>query len=860
MATTLQRLRTQSDWAANVTAWRVLPERQAMLAPFPPELHPALVRMLQAQGITGLYVHQAQAVEHVLRGHHVVIVTPTASGKTLCYNLPVLHHLLSQAHGNALYLFPTKALAHDQLAILNHALEALELAVRAEAYDGDTSSSQRGSIRRSLAQGPGIIATNPDMLHVGMLPYHTQWRSFFSELAFVILDEVHTYRGVFGSHVANVLRRLRRIARFYGSDPLFICTSATIANPEELVRRLIDAPATLVAQNGAPQSERTMIFYNPPLRDEALGLRTPALTEARRLANELLDQDIQTVIFVPSRRMVEQMVIHLRQDAVRGDAPHHGREPAAIRGYRGGYLAQERREIEEGLRRGSVRAVVATNALELGVDIGGLAACIMVGYPGTIASTWQRAGRAGRAHEKGLAVLMASSSPSDQYVITHPDYFFGRPPEHALLNPDNLYLLIDHARCAAWELPFGADEVFGGEDIQEVLAFLQEGGEVRRSGFRWYWTSEQFPASQVSLRAATADTLAIVAEGREGSSPGERQVIGQIDRASAPVWVHEGAIYMHEGQQYLVERLDWEAGVAQVRAVTVDYYTEASQSTRVAIQKVHDELSLGDVRLARGEIKLTRRASGYRKLSLGASGGRGAGEHLGWGAIDLPEQEMLTSACWIAISEDVIERLREEGWWVGEYVASRGPDWAAQRELARRRDGYRCRWCNASERPGRQHEVHHVIPFREFGWIPGENEAYRQANRLENLVTLCPSCHRKAEQQVAVQSTLASLSRVIGHVIPLLFMCDRHDLGIQSDVKAPQTGLPTLFIFDAIPGGVGLSDEVPGAYAAILARSAELIRDCPCTSGCPSCIGAAAAIEPKAKEQTLRLIAAIQPQ
>ncbi len=843
LAELLAELRHSGDFITHVTSWRVLPARAARWAPYPAALHPRLAALLAGRGIAQLYSHQAQAVELALGGQHVVVTTPTASGKTLCYNLPMLQALLADPAARALCLFPTKALAHDQLHGLEELLRALGLpSSAAAAYDGDTPTSRRPGIRREAR----ILLTNPDMLHLGILPAHTAWHDFFRGLRYVVIDEIHTYRGVFGSHVANVLRRLRRICAFYGAHPQFICTSATIANPAELAERLAGEPVQWVSENGAPRGERHMVFYDPPIVDARLGVRRPVLLEARALGTRLLQAGIQTAIFCRSRRAVEQMVLYLRQDAGRT-----GVGPAQVRGYRGGYLRDERRTIEAGLRNGAVRAVAATNALELGVDIGGLGACIMAGYPGTIAATWQQAGRAGRGEDVSAAFVMASASPLDQYIVTHADYFFGQSPEHAQVNPDNLYLLLSHVRCAARELPFETGERFGGEDLAEVLAYLQESGQVRQSGGHWYWAGADSPAAAVSLRAAEGTPVQIIEAGEPGEPGRHGQLVGELDRAAAPLWVHPGAIYVHQGQQYQVENLDWEAGLATVRPVAVDYYTEAAASTRIDIEQVAAESRRPNLLVARGQVRLRRRATSFRRLRLGTM------EHLAWGEINLPEQELFTAACWLMVPPEVVERLREDGWWVGEHVASRGPDWPQQRDRARQRDGYRCTRCGASERPGRQHDVHHLVPFRDFGWRPGENENYRQANRLENLVTLCPSCHRLAEQQVAVQSTLSGLGRVLAQLAPLHLMCAPQDLGITSDVQAPQTGMPTIFIYDDMPGGVGLSDGVYERSDELLAQAAELIGDCPCPSGCPSCIGPAGDGE-RGKEQVLRLIATLR--
>ncbi len=829
-----QQIRDDSQLMANVTSWRTLDAKGAAYGDAPDGLDADLKALLRKRGTPRLYGHQSLAVRQALKDEHVVVVTPTSSGKTLCYNVPVLQSLLRQPRACALYLFPTKALAHDQLHTLRTDVRHLGLDVPIAAYDGDTPRSRR----RRLRDESGIILTNPDMLHVGILPHHTQWRDFFSHLRYIVIDEIHTYRGVFGSHVANVFRRLKRICRFYGSDPQFICSSATIANPVELARGLIEEGVVLISENGAPRGRRDVIFYNPPIIDRQMGLRRSPLLEAQTLAGRMLEADLQVVVFGRSRRTVEKLLLQLRQEA-----GHHNYSAPQVRGYRGGYLPGERREIERGLKEGTVRCVVATNALELGIDIGSLQACILVGYPGTVASTWQQIGRAGRGREESIAFLVASMSPLDQYLISHPRYLFGRSPEHALVNGDNLCILLDHIKCAAAELPFTSQDDYGSEDLQRILTLLQKEGTVRKSREKWYWTANAAPAHQFSLRSARQDDIVVCQQNGD-----EQEVIGHIDRASAPVWVHEGAIYLHEGQRYLVESLDWEDGFAHVRAVEVDFYTEASQNTRIDIQETVEERPKAHMHLARGQVMLTTRATSYRRLRLGTM------EHLGWGEIDLPEQTMLTSACWLRVADQVVSRLRDEGWWDEREDGSRGPNWPAQSEKARRRDGHRCRQCGAPQRPGRKHDVHHIRPFREFNWLPGKNENYRQANALSNLITLCPRCHRQAEQAVAVRGTLAHLAHVVRHVIPLHLMCDYRDIGVSSDSECSQTGGPTIFIYDRIASGVGLSDETFRLYEQLLRGASELVRDCPCEGGCPSCIGVTGLSHGREKAQVLRLI------
>ncbi|HMF59882.1 MAG TPA: DEAD/DEAH box helicase, partial [Vicinamibacterales bacterium] len=561
-----------------VTAAHRLPAIAASFAPYPDGTDERLRTALAARGVEQLYTHQAEAFAHVLGGRNVVTITPTASGKTLCYNAPVLNAILTDQSTRALYLFPTKALAQDQLAEL-HALSELvtrdtDVEIGVFTYDGDTPSDARRAIRGKAH----VVLSNPDMLHSGILPHHPRWGKLFENLRFVIVDELHAYRGVFGSHLANILRRLQRICRHYGSDPIFICSSATIANPRELAEGLTGRPFELVEKNGAPRGEKFFLFVNPPVVNAQLGIRRSYLAEARRVALEFLRQNLQLILFAQSRLAVEILTTYLK-DAF------HGPPGAAdvIRGYRGGYLPNRRREIERGLRDGLVRAVVSTNALELGIDIGALDVSIMAGYPGTIAATWQRAGRAGRRTTRSAAVLVASSAPIDQFIVRNPSYFFDASPEHALINPENLHILLDHVKCAAFELPFTNDEHFGVEgrrdevDLQAVLSVLSEEGFVHQADGQWNWTNESYPADAVSLRSVSSDNFVVI-----DCTNGER-VIGETDFTSGPATLHEKAIYILEGQLFQVERLDFDGRKAYLRAVDCDYYTDAITYTKVTI-------------------------------------------------------------------------------------------------------------------------------------------------------------------------------------------------------------------------------------------------------------------------------------
>jgi len=626
-----------------VTAVRRLPAVEAAYAPFPSGIDQRLRAAFEARGVQQLYTHQAEAFELVARGQQVVVTTPTASGKTLCYNLPVLDRILKNPATRALYLFPTKALAQDQMAELHELVGAIgnvsgdEIGVH--TYDGDTPQDARRTIRTRAH----IVLSNPDMVHSGILPHHPRWAKLFENLQFIIIDELHAYRGVFGSHLANVLRRLQRICRHYGSNPQFICSSATIANPSELAERLAERPFSLVSQSGAPRGEKFFVFVNPPVVNRELGIRRSYVAESRRVAGEFLRRNLQVIVFAQSRTTTEILTTYLKEDFE--DVPGM---PERIRGYRGGYLPLRRREIEKGLRAGQVRGVVSTNALELGIDIGALDVCVMAGYPGTIASTWQRAGRAGRRTGQSAAVMVSSSAPIDQFVVRHPSYFFDASPEHALVNPDNLHILVDHVKCAAFELPFTTDESYGLVNVQEVLGVLQESGLVHRSGHddeagQWHWTSESYPANAVSLRSISSDNF-VITDHTSGA-----KVIGETDFTSALSTLHPKAIYMVEGRIFQVEELDFVGRKAHVKEVDCDYYTTAITYTKVTIL---DRFASDSPNVAlHGEVHVVSRVVGFKKIKFHTN------ENVGSGELDLPEQQMHTTSYWLEIPLAVMNAL-----------------------------------------------------------------------------------------------------------------------------------------------------------------------------------------------------------
>src|SRR2546425_10055398 len=629
-----------ADFPGDITLDHVIPAATAEFAQLPTDLRPELVGALGRRGIERLYSHQAEAYDAVKRGRHLVVVTPTASGKTLCYNLPILQRLLEQPEKRALYVYPTKALAQDQLAELGALKSGLPIELRVDTYDGDTPPGRRTAIR----EGGHIVMTNPDMLHTGLLPHHTRWRRLFSSLEHVVIDELHTYRGLFGSQVANVIRRLKRICEFYGARPLFVCASATIANPRELAERLLEEEqVALVERSGAPSGERRLVFYNPPLVNRDLGVRRGSLLEGRRIAAPWIRRGIQTIVFCRSRLQVEVMTSYLQESLLpRLDA--HRR----VRGYRSGYLPMHRREIEAGLRSGEIHGVVSTNALELGIDIGSLQAAVIVGYPGTIASTWQQLVRAGR-RSGSIAVFVASSAPLDQFLVRHPEYFLAASPEEGLIDPDNLLVLAGHLQAGLFELPFVDGERLGGADVSGLLELFEEDGVASRSGARWFWSQSAFPAEGVSLRRLAADNVVIV----DSSAP-RPQVLGEMDQFSARTMLHEEAIYLQDGAQYHVDRLDWEEKKAYVRPVDVDYYTDALLGVSVHVLDTFEQESLPGLDRSHGEVKLTALATMFKKIRFHTH------ENVGSGPINLPQQTLHTTAYWTSLDPPLWDALGRE--------------------------------------------------------------------------------------------------------------------------------------------------------------------------------------------------------
>ncbi|MDR2096114.1 MAG: DEAD/DEAH box helicase [Treponema sp.] len=779
------------EFAPNIVQVRVLPAAGGDFSPFPPDMDGRLADALRRAGIERIYTHQAEVWDALRRGRNVAVVTPTASGKTLCYNLPVMQAVLEDEKARALYLFPTKALSHDQQAELNElAGGGLSAALQAGivTYDGDTPESLRVKVR----ERGRIVISNPDMLHAGILPNHTKWMQFFSNLKYIVIDEAHAYRGVLGSHVANVLRRLKRIAAFYRSRPRFILCSATIANPGELAELLTGEEVFLVDRNGAPRGEKRIVLYNPPLVDTVQGIRRSSAGESRRWMLAFLKAGIKTILFAHSRVKTEVLAAY-----VNGDLANIYTDNSRIRveAYRGGFLPNERREIEKGLREGGIQGVVSTNALELGIDIGGLDASVVAGFPGSFNSFWQQSGRAGRRGGVSVSVFIASMSPLDQFIMNDPEWFFRKTSEEARINPDNLYIFTDHVKCAAFELPFrdealapgtyrpdgespahepacrGAGKAPFGPETLDALSLLEEDGIVRHTGGKWYWANRPYPAEGISLRSAAADNVVII-----DTTKGGNTVIGEMDRPSARELIFKNAVYIHRGRQYLVESLDIPNRKCLVREADVNYFTDGIVKTDIKIlsederfliggRKVNDRVSIDDdtgerpgsvpggdaVLRAEGvlcDALIRSQVTKFKKIRFHTH------ENIGYGDIDLAEEEMHTRALVLL-----------------------------------------------------------------FGGESGGGTTLSSLNEEEKALIL------------------RSAGTLIRTIAPVYLLCDPRDLGIAGHSRDPHFGVPCLYIYDKYPGGTGLAEALIRRIGELFHSVYAVIERCPCKKGCPSCVG-----------------------
>jgi DEAD/DEAH box helicase domain-containing protein len=794
--------------SGNVVELYVDEPRTAEYLPFPDYFDVKLLGALNRLGIKQLYKHQRDAVDRVANGDHVVVVTDTASGKTLCYNLPVIDQVLKSQDSTALYFFPTKALAQDQLSSLNTLSVALEKNIPAMIYDGDTPAEHRSQIRKRAK----ILLTNPDMLHIGILPHHTLWQDFFKCLKYIVIDEVHTYRGVFGSHVANLIRRLKRILAFYGTNPQFILTSATIANPGVFAEKLIEDQVVVIDQDGSPKGAKFFMLYNPPVVNQSLGLRKSPVQESVILTEDLLKFNIQSIVFARTRRTVEMLVKMLHNQSASNRQ--------LVQGYRAGYLSNERRLIENALRSGETRVVVATNALELGIDIGGVDAVIMIGYPGTIASTRQRAGRAGRKVNNSIAILVASPNPLDQFILKHPEFLIGNSPEQALINPNNLLILLQHLKCAAFELPFKDNERFGLSPVQikdDIINLLSDAGMLHHSANQYFWAADQYPANDISLRSTSEQRLLLRIE-ENGSS----QTIGELELNSAYWMAHPDAVYLHNGQPYLVKELNQNSKRISIAPFSGDYYTLPKRQVDIDLVEIYKSEPVFGATKYYGEIVVTNQTVGYKKIQWDTS------VVLGEIPLEMPKTTLRTTAYWIGLSDDTIEYLTRMGVW-NSGQNDYGPNWAEQRKKALERDKYICQVCGIQAE--KNLHVHHIRPFKEF-------TSSIIANQLDNLITLCPACHRRAEKVVKLTSGLSGIRYSLNNLAPLSLMCDIGDIGAHSDPQSPLSeGKPTIILFDLIPAGIGLSQTLYSEHAALIQNSYSTVAQCACDEGCPSCIG-----------------------
>jgi DEAD/DEAH box helicase domain-containing protein len=739
----LQQLGHRDFYSGQIVHVQGLDARDAEFADVPGGLNPAIQAALLSEGIEKLYSHQARAIGAVRAGKNVVIVTGTASGKTLCYNIPIVEAMIEDSKATALCLYPTKALTQDQL----RGLGRFEMPMRgveflAGTYDGDTP----GNLRRKLRDGGNVVLTNPDMLHTGILPNHARWNRFFTHLKYVVVDEVHAYRGVFGSHLANVMRRLRRVCEHYGATPQFICCSATIANPAEHAQRIAGRPMELITGDGSPKGPKRFVLWNPPPLDTAAmgqqdqwrtgGDRRSPLWEAVHLMTSLIREGVQTIAFVRTR-LASELIFRNSREILRRVSRKLG---DSIHAYRGGYLPEERREIERRLVSREILGVASTNALELGIDIGSLDACILVGYPGTIASLWQQAGRAGRGLEEAVVFLVGQNSPIDQYLMTHSEYLFAQNPEQAVVDPDNPHVAVGHIRCALHELPLKDSEVpLFGPYADVVLELLEEDQHARHIDEHWYWASSEYPAASVSLRNMSGVVYTI-----QDDTQGER-VIGTLDEISALSQLHDHAVYIHAAETYFVSKLDLEQKIAHVERRDLDYYTQSVQTSQIRIDEEESKQELYEGQLGFGDVTVTTTIPMFKKIRFHSR------DSLGFEELELPPQSLETVAMWFAPPEEIVQEMQQK--------------------------------------------------------------------------------------QLPIGEALVGIANVLVEVAPLFVMCDTQDIGAVVDSSC--LGRDAVFLHDRYPGGMGYAQRCLDRADEILRTIHDVVRDCPCPDGCPSCVGSA---------------------
>lgn len=804
----LEDFRKKKYFKTNIIAHFTESAREGQSCDFPAEMEASLISLLKQKDVHKLYSHQHKAFLSAQKGRNLVVSTGVASGKSFCYILPILNEYIKNQESCGLLLFPTKALTQDQMQSFQSLICQLgsdDQKSKTGIYDGDTS----GETRRLIRQRANFVLTNPDMLHLGILPHHTKWARFFQNLKYIVIDEVHIYRGIFGSHFCNVLRRLKRIAEYYGAKPQFILTSATLYKVKDFIQRLLEEEFDLIFENGAPVGEKHFIFYNPPIIDPEMGLRKSSLQESVLLANKFLEKKLQTLVFAHTRRKVELILSYLQQNRKGSNN---------IFGYRSGYLAEERRSIEKRFKQAEINVLIATNAMELGIDIGSLDAVIINGYPGSISSTRQQSGRAGRKGAPSLTIFVATSNLIDQFFIQHPEFLQDSNPEEALLDPDNPYILLNHLKCALFEKPFSDRETYGDlsqQQLSEFLGILKKYGMLRETGEKMYWKGDNYPADSISLRAAGASGYLLKAEGK---------VIGTVDENSAFWMVHPEAVYLHGGESYFVENLDREKYIADLIPLKTDYYTQSQTTTDFNLIELEKKEEKGRIVKFAGDLQVISQVTGFKKLKWFTN------EILGYGEVDLPSVEYCTSGFWFSLKKDLVEKLIENKIW-NNSKNQYGSEWKFIAERIRQRDGNICRECGLKGNDSKKLAVHHKIPFRQFD-DPAE------ANLPDNLVTLCPGCHKKIESQYIIQSGLAGLTYLLLQLSPVFLMCDKTDIKAHFEVRSKlAANAPAVIFYDSIPGGIGLADKLFTIITKVLVKASDLIKNCSCKDGCPACTG-----------------------
>lgn len=734
MSSLLRSLKSDPSFIDNVTRWEVIPDRSGVSEPFPVDLNPKIKKALGQQGIHQLFCHQNSTYQAVRNGCNVCLVTPSASGKTLSYNLPIVQSLAESPDSSAMYLFPTKALAHDQILTLKQFITDSSNDIPAYSFDGDSVQSSKTEIRNNGR----IILTNPDMLHMGILPKHTQWKRFFTGLQFIVIDELHIYRGLFGSHLSNLIRRLRRIVKFYGREPQFVCCSATIGNPHELSYEITGDESILIENDGSPKGEKHFLMYNPPFNTGEGSIRPNVVDKASEVAFRLLKDRLKTIFFFRSRTNVELFGKYLRT-RIEGSGNFDLYKTVAT--YRGGYLPRERRNIEKGFRDGDLLCVASTNALELGIDVGELDASVIVGFPGTIASCWQQAGRAGRKGDISLAIFIASSAPIDQFIVRNPSYFFDKTPESGYVDRNNFQILFDHLRCSVFELPYSQCDNYGPE-VSDILSYLSGIRQIKRVDDKWYWSSDRYPAADVSLRSSTPNIVTIL-----NRKNGRKSVLGKMDFNSAKIYLHKDAIYIHDSKQYIVNQFDLESSSAEVTCSNYDYFTEPVVEVNIKVlNRIDDFEKKSNIILC--DIVLVRRTIRFNKILYTTH------DIVGSGTVDLPNDEIYTRSATIVF-----------------------------------------------------------LPETCLGKIYLEHSSNGALLIIDNLIYL------------------------FRNISPVFLMCDIGDIGVYGKTFDYEFRSPVIYIFDVVPGGVGIAFGFLEKQETILRACFHAVSSCICEYGCPSCIG-----------------------